>query len=361
MFRRSRATGWSRAGWWRRGLGVFAVLVVLGTAACGGDTRAATGGVDRVTYVTGFGTSGRESYVHTAMAKGFFREVGIEVTVQPGQAGPFNETAVGSGRAQFAAVDASGAFVRFVKTPAGDRKVHAVAAVQQRTLLSMVTLDDRGIRVAKDLAGKRLGVGPGAAPRVMWPLYATLAGVGVDSVRFVESKPDTLAGLLVAGKVDAIGLFVAGVPQVEAAEAKLAAEQGRTPRQVVKLPYSDYLTDLYGTVLITSNTLLEQDPDLVRRFTGALMKGLQYAVEHPQEAGQILHQHDAKQDPATAARELEVMKPYTVPPAGRPYGSMDQTQVARSLALLQNLPELRNLTVPVNTPQELVAFEVVPR
>ncbi|MEV7628791.1 ABC transporter substrate-binding protein [Actinoplanes sp. NPDC089786] len=338
------------------------MLVVLGTAACGGDSGAAAGsGVDRVTYVTGFGISGRESYVHTAMAKGFFREAGIEVTVQPGQAGPFNETAVGSGRAQFAAVDTSGAFVRFVKTPAGQRRVHTVAAVQQRTLLSMVTLDDRNIRVAKDLAGKRLGVGPGAAPRVMWPLYARLAGVNPGSVRFVESKPDALAGLLVAGKVDAIGLFVAGVPQVEAAEARLAAEQGRPPRQVVKLPYSDVLTDLYGTVLITSNTLLEQDPDLVRRFTAALMKGLQYAVEHPQEAGRILHEYDAKQDPVTAAAELELMKPYSVPPAGRPYGSMSEAQVARTLALLKNLPELQNLPVPVDAPQELVAFEVVPR
>lgn len=342
--------------WCRRGVGVVAAVVLLGSAACSGDTQATAGeGVDKVTYLTGFGISGRESYVHTAVAKGFFREAGIEVTIEPGQAGPFNDNAVGAGRAQFAAVDASGAFVRFAKTTPAERKVRTVAAVQQRTLLSMVTLDDRDIRVPKDLAGKRLGVGPGAAPRVMWPLYAKLAGVGVESVTFVENKPDALAGLLVAGKVDAIGLFVAGVPQVEAAETKLAAEQNRPPRQVVKLPYSDKMTDLYGTVLITSSKLLEQDPDLVRRFTGALMKGLAHAVDHPQEAGQILHSMDRKQDPATAARELELMKPFAVPPGGHPYGWMDQARVARSIALLQNLP------MPLVTPEELVAFDVMPQ
>jgi len=342
------------AAWCRRGIGVMAAVVLLGSAACSGDPQATAGeGVDKVTYLTGFGTSGRESYVHTAVTKGFFREADIEVKIEPGQAGPFNDNAVGAGRAQFAAVDASGAFVRFAKTTPAERRVRTVAAVQQRTLLSMVTLADRDIRVPKDLAGKRLGVGPGAAPRVMWPLYAKLAGVGPAT--FVENKPDALAGLLVAGKVDAIGLFVAGVPQVEAAEAKLAAEQKRPPRQVVKLPYSDYLTDMYGTVLISSSQLLAQDPDLVRRFTGALMKGLAYAVDHPQEAGQILHSMDRKQDPATAARELELMKPFAVPPGGHPYGWMDQARVARSIALLQNLP------MPLVTPEELVAFDVMPQ
>ena len=351
MFVAPRQPGPSRG---RPGVGVVAAVVLLLLAGCSSDREAAAGEpLDKVTYLSGFGISGRESHAHTAVAKSFFREAGIEVTIEPGQAGPYNDNAVGAGKAQFAGVDASGAFVRFAKAAPGERKVRTVAAVQQRTLLSMVTLSDRHIRVPKDLAGKRLGVGPGAAPRVMWPLYAKLAGVG--PVRFVENKPDTLAGLLVANKLDAIGLFVAGVPQVEAAEAKLAKEQNRPPRQVVKLPYSDYLTDMYGTVLITSTQLLEQDPDLVRRFTGALMKGLRYAVEHPQEAGQILHDMDAKQNPATAARELELMQPFAVPPGGRPYGFMDPAQVARSIAILQNLP------MPNITPQELVAFDLVPQ
>ncbi|MFD0475778.1 ABC transporter substrate-binding protein [Nonomuraea thailandensis] len=55
--------------------------------------------------MTGFGAFGREAYVYVAQEKGFFREAGIEVTVQPGQGSGENLAAVLGGRAQFAAVD----------------------------------------------------------------------------------------------------------------------------------------------------------------------------------------------------------------------------------------------------------------
>ena len=68
-------------------------------------------------------------------------------------------------------------------------------------------------------------------------------------------------------------------------------------RKAVVLPYSTYISDLYGTVLVTPKSIVERDPDLVRRFTGALLRGLAYAIDHPEEAGQILQRASPAQDP----------------------------------------------------------------
>ena len=61
-----------------------------------------------------------------------------------------------------------------------------------------------------------------------------------------------------------------------------AAAQGRTP---VVLPYSKYVADMYGTVLLATSSVLSSNPDLVRRFAGALVRSIRYAVDNTAEAG----------------------------------------------------------------------------
>src|SRR5262249_50926403 len=94
------------------------------TAATLGSASAVTGAcsqpkssgspkkVDRVTYVTALGLTGREGFAHVATAKGFFAEANIEVTITPGAAGDYNLQQVGAGNAHFASIDYSGALIR---------------------------------------------------------------------------------------------------------------------------------------------------------------------------------------------------------------------------------------------------------
>src|SRR5690606_7133328 len=77
--------------------------------------------------------------------------------------------------------------------------------------------------------------------------------------------------------------------------------------------YSDTLPELYGSGLGCSRSLAEQDPDLVRAFNRAALRGLQYAVENPDEAGEIFagHQrHEGGQPAPVAANENRLLAPY---------------------------------------------------
>jgi NitT/TauT family transport system substrate-binding protein len=293
----------------------------------------------RVTYLTGFGSAGRESFAWVAQAKGFFRDAGLDVAIELGAAGDANHQLLAAGRAQFASVDASGAFTRFGR--GADTTFRIVAAVQQQTLLSLVTLEGNRIAAPADLEGRTVGVAAGAASRTVFPAYARLAGVDESRVRFVDATPQALTGLLVAGRVDAIGLFVVGTPAVE----KVA-----NGRKAVVLPYSTYLADLFGTVLVTPKSVIDRDPELVRRFCGALLKGLVYALDNPDEAGAIMRRAVPESDAAVTAAEMTLMRPYALPGVGVPVGVLELPRVARTIALLQAL----GLYSTAFTPEQIV-------
>jgi NitT/TauT family transport system substrate-binding protein len=318
----------------RRGALTLAPAAAL-AAACTSTKKNNTSGtgtssaknktLDAVTYTTGFGVFGREGYAWVAQAKGFFAESGLDVKILPGAAGDANLAALRADRTQFAVLDYSTAVVRSGKGTLDD--VRCIAAVNPRTLIALMALPGHGITRAPDLAGKSIAQAPGAIPRVLFPVYAKLAGFDATHVTWRELAPPQLPGVLASGKVDAIGQFVVGAPAVK------AAAKGVDP---VVLPYSDYLTDLYGNVIVTTTRMIKDKPDLVRRFVRGIMGGLRYAVDHAEESGQILHTAVPATPAKVAGDELTLMRSYVAPDAADHLGLFDPGRVARGIAVLQS-------------------------
>jgi NitT/TauT family transport system substrate-binding protein len=297
---------------------VCLAAITVATGGCTGTGGARAGVVDQVTFVTGLGQTGREGAPYVANAKGFFADERIKVTIKPGQTGDFNLQALRGGRAQFTSIDYAGAVVR-----AGTGKfegVRCIAVLQQKTIIALMALASSGIRTPRDLVGRTVGQPPGAVTKTLWPAYAKLAGLDQAQIRQVTwVDAGGLPALLAAGKVDAIGQFVPAQPTVSTA-AKGAA--------VNVLAYGDYMTDMYGAVVVTRTGT---DPGLQRRFVKAITRGLQYAVDHPDEAGQIVHAAAPGTSANGAAAELRLLKPYVGSPQATP------ELVARSVALMQGI------------------------
>jgi NitT/TauT family transport system substrate-binding protein len=341
----------------RRALGAGAVAagVALATGCASGDSQRRPAGErrDRVTFLTTFGSQGRDAYSYVAAEKGFFAEAGIDVDIQPGKAGAFNHQQLVAGKADFATVDAAGAMVRYAT--GADISFAVLAAVHQLTLVGIVTLEGGRISTPTDLAGKTLGTIKGAVPETLFPAYAKLAGFDARSVRWrYAADPAALNTLLAAGSIDGAGLFVVGTPGVEA-----AAAAAKKPAKALVLPYSQYLTDLYGAVLIAQRSTIDANPDLVRRFTTGLLRGLEYAVTNPQEAGEIMAKRAGQKAPV-AAREMELSKPYVIAAGASKVGVLDEARVARMVASLEGnglIPQGSNPTLP----GKLVRFDLAPK
>ncbi|WFF01473.1 ABC transporter substrate-binding protein [Micromonospora sp. WMMD964] len=310
--------------------------------AKGGDSKS----LEKVTYLTSFGNFGRDSYAWVAKEKGFFKEAGFDVEIKPGQGtGGVIQTIVG-GQADFGPVDLTGSLLQVGNGQAKDFTV--VAAIQQRTMAGIASVEGKNIASPKDLEGKKLADTPGSVVRNLFPTYARLAGVDVNKVTWVNGEAQGLIGMLGTGSVDGIGQFVVGQPTIEAVAKKKA----------VMLPYSNVMQDLYGNVLITSSKIAKEKPEMVKRFTAALLKGLEYSLANSKEAGDILKKNIDATNPVAAAAELELMAAYVRSGnTGTAIGTLDSGRVAKSIAILQGAGALKQNI----TPEQIIDFSLAPK
>ncbi|BCJ60209.1 ABC transporter substrate-binding protein [Micromonospora endophytica] len=327
----------------------MATALALVSAACGSDDDDKGGvgsSLEQVTYLTSFGNFGRDSYAWVAKEKGFFKDAGFEVDIKAGQGtGNVIQTIVG-GQAQFGPIDLTGGLLQVGNGEAKD--FVAVAAIQQRTMAAIATVEGTGINTPKDLEGKTLADTPSSVVRNLFPTYARMAGIDYAKVKWVNGEAQTLMGTLASGSVDGIGQFVVGQPTIEAV----------TKKKAVLLPYSNVMQDLYGNVLITSKQYATEKPEQVKRFTEALLKGLEYALTNPQEAAEILAKNAEAVNPAAAAAELQLMAGYVRSSnSGTALGTLDSGRVAKSIAILRGAGALKSDL----TPDQVIDFNLTPK
>lgn len=327
-------------------------LALVSACSSGSDSSDSAGGdgssLRKVTYLTSFGNFGRDSYAWVAKDKGFFKEAGFDVDIKPGQGTGGVITTIVGGQADFGPIDLTGGILQLGGDDPKNKDFVAVAAIQQRTMAAIVTTQDKGITSPKDLEGKTLADTPVSVVRNLFPTYAKLAGIDASKVKWQNGQAQELIGILAAGTVDGIGQFVVGAPTVRAVAKK----------EPVLLPYSNVMTDLYGNALITSKKLAKEEPEMVKRFTAALLKGLEYSLANPKEAGEILKKNVEAANPLAAAAELELMAAYVRSSnSGTAIGALDSGRVAKSIAILQGAGALKQNI----TPDQVVDFSLAPK
>ncbi len=326
-----------------------AALMLVG--ACSGsdstdDKGGDSGALEQVTYLTSFGNFGRDSYAWVAKEKGFFRDAGFDVDIKAGKGTGAVIQTVSGGKAHFGPIDLTGGLLQFGNGEAKDFVV--VAAIQQCTMAGIATVEGTNITTPKDLEGKKIADAPASVVRNLFPTYAKMAGVDASKVTWVNGAPQDLMGTLAAGTVDGIGQFVVGQPTIEAVAKKKA----------IMLPYSEYMQDLYGNVLITSTTIAKEQPDMVKRFRDALLKGLDYALANPQEAAELLKKNVDSTNVDAARSELELMAGYVRSSnSGAQLGTVDSARVAQSIAILQGAGALKQTL----DPDEIIDFSLTPK
>jgi NitT/TauT family transport system substrate-binding protein len=300
----------------------------------------------KVKYLTSFANFGRDAYGWVALEKGFFREAGFDVEIQKGAGTGTNIKTIVSGQADYTPIDLTGGLITLGKGTAKD--FTAVAAIQQRTMAAIASTADKNIKTPKDLEGKTLADAPGSVVRLLFPTYAQLAKIDYNKVKWQDGEAATLIGTLASGRVDGIGQFVVGRPTIAAV----------TKKEPTFLPYSDYLTDLYGNVLITSTKIAKEKPEEVKRFTAALLKGLEYSLANPAEAAKILKAKDQSANEQAAEAEMKLMSSFVRSAgSGEKIGTIDTQRVARSIAILQGSGQ-----IPAGmTPEQIISVDLLPK
>lgn len=207
-----------------------------------------------------------------AVEKGYFAEEGLNVSYERGFGNSDTISKLGTGNFDMAFSDMYNALEFNEKNP-GNR-VLAVAVTQNKAPFSIVSFKDSGISSPKDLVGKKLGAPAGDGPRKLFPLFAQEVGIDPASVNWTTMDAKLRESFLLQGQVDAVSGFSTSVlPSL--------LKAGKTMNDINVFYYTDNGLDFYGNAILTSAAFAEKNPDAVRGFVRAYLRGMQDMLKDP--------------------------------------------------------------------------------
>ncbi len=222
--------------------------------------------------------SGEYAPLSAGIEKGFFRDVGINLTMTTGRGSGDAIAKVGAGVAPFGDADISAVMTARVRTATPVKCLHAL---QTKSPHSLFVLESSGIKGFKDLAGKKLGTTAGNSHFLYFPRVAKLSGIDPNSVSWVTVDASALAPMLIAKNIDAAPLFALNWYY----QNKAAEKQGQ---RIKVIPFSESGFKIYAYCLTGNEKFVAANQDLTRRFLAAVQKSYLWARENMQEAA-VLH------------------------------------------------------------------------
>lgn len=224
-----------------------------------------------------------------ALDKGYFKAEGLDVTIDTsnGSVEPLTRLASGTYDMGFGDINS---LIKF-RDANPSVPIKAVFMVYNKPPFAIVGRKSRGVTKPKDLEGKKLGAPAADGAFAQWKIFTKAndidaAKVTIDNVGFPVREP-----MLAAGQVDAItGFSFSSFINLK--------DRGVPVDDITVLLMADYGVNLYGNAILVNPKFAAENPEAVRKFLVAFVKGLRETVKNPEAAiASVLKRNDvAKKD-----------------------------------------------------------------
>jgi NitT/TauT family transport system substrate-binding protein len=231
------------------------------------------------------------------VAKGYFKDAKLDVTVDAGNGSGGAVTRVASGTYDMGFADLAALMEFNANNPDAPNKPVAVMMVYNNTPASVMALKKSGIKTPADLSGKKLGAPVFDAGRRAFPIFAKANNV--TNVAWTAMDPPLRGTMLVRGDVDAItGFTFTSLLNIEA--------RGVKADDVVVLQYPDFGVKLYGNAIIVSPKLIKENPAAIKAFLSAFAKGMKDVIANPKAAIETVKARDGIINSELETRRLQL-------------------------------------------------------
>jgi len=211
----------------------------------------------------------------TPAAKGYFKQAGLDVTIDAGNGSGGAVTRVASGTYDMGFADLAALMEFHANNPDAPNKPVAVMMVYNNTPASVMALKKSGIKAPADLNGKKLGAPVFDAGRRAFPIFQKANNIG--AVTWTAMDPPLRETMLARGDVDAItGFTFTSLLNLEA--------RGVKAEDVTVLQYAENGVKLYGNVIIANPKLVRENPQAIKAFLSAFAKGAKEVMAKPEAA-----------------------------------------------------------------------------
>lgn len=255
----------------RTRLGTTLVTVALLTSACGGGGGGGTSSsADQINFVLNFAASGFHAGFAVADVEGYYEDEGLDVEITEGQGSTTTAQLVASGQVDMAYADAAAVMPLI----ADGAPMTVVSTMSQVSPNQVTALKKTNLRSVADLRGKSLGVPAGSSQIPMVPILLGDAGLTEDDVKLVNLPGTSLVPSLIQGQVDAI------LGSTDAYGIQLEQQGAETDNYL----FADNGVETVSVSIVARNDFLEENPDTVRSFVAASLKGWEDTMADPDKA-----------------------------------------------------------------------------
>lgn len=229
---------------------------------------------DEVHFQTDWIPSGEHAMYFSGWTKGFWKDQDIDIKITRGYGSGDTVTKIAGNAADFGIADLGAALTARARTGV---PVKLISQLYTHSPHSLFVLQSSGIKNFKGLEGKKIGITPGNSHKVYFPKVAESAGTDPDKIRWVNTDGAAMATLLIAKKIDAAPFFA----MHHYYQNKAARNAGE---EIQVLPFVKAGFAIYSTGVITTDKMIKEKPDLVRRFMAATWNAFKWANENRSEA-----------------------------------------------------------------------------
>jgi NitT/TauT family transport system substrate-binding protein len=246
-------------------------IALSGCSGAASPTPAPPASPTKVTLAMGFIPNVQFAPFYVAVHQGYFADENLEIEFDYGMETDLLNL-VGTDALQFAV--ASGDQVILARGQG--LPVVYVMTYFQRFPVAVVSLEDVPLENPEDLIGRSVGI-PGlwGASYIGWLALLDAAGIDEGDIK-LESIGYTQVASLTEDQVDAAVVYAANEP-VQLRQA------GYEPHIIY---VADYM-NLVSNGIITNEKTIAEQPQLVAGLVRAVLRGLRYTIEHPEEAFEI--------------------------------------------------------------------------
>jgi len=282
------------------------VLLVVSLTGCAPQKapEPQESGLNAIRLPVGFIPNIQFAPLYVAIEKGYFRDAGIELTLDYSQEVD-GVALVGANQLPFSI--ASGEQVLLGRSQ--NLPIVYIANWYQQYPVGIVSLKETGVSSLADLKGKKIGT-PVLSGASYIGLRALLEAAGLE-------EADVTLDVIGFNQIEAL---TAG--QEDAAVVYITNEPIQLQNQGYEIDLhrvADYV-QLVGNGLITNETTMQENPELVRKMVEATLKGIQDTLADPDEAYRISEKYVenlAQADKTAQMRVLETsLELYRADPPG---------------------------------------------
>jgi NitT/TauT family transport system substrate-binding protein len=150
----------------------------------------------------------------------------------------------------------------------------------------------------KGLEGHAVGIPLGTEIQALWPAIVQFFGLDATKIRVENPSSTVTHSAQIKGVFDYMIEYDSGAATLEVT----AKQAGMADARVGYAYLADWGFDLYGNGIVTTEKMIQERPDLVRRFVTAVARSTVWTLNNPDEAYQIFLKYNPETKGEDAAK-----------------------------------------------------------